>query len=686
MNVRKPTELPKFGSDDPFKIRRKMILAKHPEIKSLMKVDPLFKWQVLALVFIQIVTVFLLRNVTNWLVLLPIGYLITGVISHACGMAIHEINHGQAFGPTRIHANAIFAMIANLPMIFPAALFHKKHHFKHHRYFGQYTVDLDIPSEWERKISRTPLAKVKWLLISPFLTLSRYSNTESKNSLLETYGVCNYVSQLVFCAMVIYYCGTRMLIFLIISVFLATNFHPVMGHRLTNHLYLFKSKDLLIKKENSTESLGPTNLETYSYYGLWNKFTFNAGYHVEHHDFPSIPGSKLPLVRAIAPEFYENLPFYTSWEKTIWNFVFDPSFGPWSYSSESSKEIKHESHPIVEKIVAKDLHALRRKQILAKHPEIGDLIGHDPLFKWQVLFLVLFQIVTLILLRNVHNWLVLLLIGYFITGVINHALYIAIHEISHGQAFGSNRVHANLIFGLIANLPLILPISVEYKRHHSGHHQYLGKIKMDLDAPSDFERRVFKTPLTKTVWLMINVIFAAFRHADSKPLGPKFTAYYILNITTQIICNFIIAYFCGLRMILFLAISWLLVIDFHPLIFQRIANHFYLFKSEDLRKLREKRGSSGVEEQMESLESFSYYGLFNKLTFNTGYHVEHHDFPSIPCSKLPLVRKIAPEFYDNLPHYTSWTKVVRNFITDPSFGPWSYGEKMNNDSSTSCWS
>lgn len=68
-------------------------------------------------------------------------------------------------------------------------------------------------------------------------------------------------------------------------------------------------------------------------------------------------------------------------------------------------------------------------------------------------------------------------------------------------------------------------------------------------------------------------------------------------------------------------------------------------------------------------ETCSYYGPLNWLTFNVGYHVEHHDFPSIPGSRLHMLSKIAPEFYTNLKHHTSWTYVLWQYITDPKVGP-----------------
>jgi sphingolipid delta-4 desaturase len=110
------------------------------------------------------------------------------------------------------------------------------------------------------------------------------------------------------------------------------------------------------------------------------------------------------------------------------------------------------------------------------------------------------------------------------------------------------------------------------------------------------------------------------------------------------VCMVLLAVWAGGAPFKYLVTSTVFAIGLHPLGARWIQEHFALVPGQ---------------------ETYSYYGPLNKLSFNVGYHTEHHDLVTIPWSRLPHVRRIAPEFYEGLHAYRSWTALLARFVRDP---------------------
>ncbi|AWN73935.1 fatty acid desaturase [Legionella anisa] len=283
-----------------------------------------------------------------------------------------------------------------------------------------------------------------------------------------------------------------------------------------------------------------------------------------------------------------------------------------------------------------DFHRRRRKEILLKYPEVKDLFGHESKTIYISLALVSFQLTLAYWCRatTLFWWLFIL---YFIGATINHAIFTAIHEITHNLAFKSKK--ANRYFALLVNLPLGIPAAISFEKYHHLHHRHLGDKKKDGDVPVLVEAKIFNSMTGKLFWLLIQPLTYSLRPIIKWP--QKMSSWEISNITLQLLFNVLVTFLFGWKFLGFLILSTLVGMSLHPLATHFIAEHYVAHKQQ---------------------ETYSYYGPLNYLTFNFGHHVEHHDFPGIPWSRTPQLRKIAPEYYNSLYVHSSWLGFMKEFI------------------------
>ncbi len=150
---------------------------------------------------------------------------------------------------------------------------------KLHLLAGADKLDTDVATDLEAQVFNTTFRKFIWLVLQPLFYAFRpmviYPKAVTDLELL------NLLIQLVYDLLLLAIGGPRSLAYLGLSMWLGLSVHPLSGHFLSDH-FVFEDGQ-----------------ETSSYYGPINLVTFNVGHHVEHHDFPFVPGCKLPLVRHI---------------------------------------------------------------------------------------------------------------------------------------------------------------------------------------------------------------------------------------------------------------------------------------------------------------------------------------------------------------------------------------------------
>lgn len=292
------------STPEPHKDRAKRLIKAHPEVRQLFGNEPSsFLW-VLAIVGVQSVLAWLLRD-AGWLWIWAAALTVGATANHAVFVLIHECAHNLIFKGSS--ANRLASIVVNLPAIFPAAIGFRNFHLLHHFKQGEFDYDADLAGPTEARLfGRNWFTKTLWML--GFFVIEGVVRPMriKKVNLLDRWTILNVICQAAYTALILGVLGWPALAYLLLSSLFSVGLHPF-GARWIQEHYVVHG-----------------NQETYSYYGPLNRLMFNVGYHNEHHDLMMVPWTRLKKLKAMAPEFYEPLYSHTSYVKLLLRFLFDP--------------------------------------------------------------------------------------------------------------------------------------------------------------------------------------------------------------------------------------------------------------------------------------------------------------------------------------------------------------------------
>jgi len=288
--------------------RARAIIRAHPEVRQLMGRNPWTLLIAIAVVGLQTGLAFVFGRLGfgYWWLSLLVAYGVGAFANHSMYVLIHDAIHNLILENKTW--NKMIAIFADLPNVLPGAIGFGIYHLKHHSHQGDYEYDADLANEWEAKlVGNRWYAKALWLLLFPIAQLTRPPRIKAL-CMWNRWIFINLFCALAYDAAIVYFFGWAGLFYLFCSFAFSIGLHPVGARWIQEHY----TKD--------------PDQETYSYYGPINRVCLNMGYHNEHHDFPTIPWSNLPRLRALAPEYYDTLKCHRSWSGLLFQFIFDPEY------------------------------------------------------------------------------------------------------------------------------------------------------------------------------------------------------------------------------------------------------------------------------------------------------------------------------------------------------------------------
>ena len=293
-------------------------------------------------------------------------------------------------------------------------------------------------------------------------------------------------------------------------------------------------------------------------------------------------------------------------------------------------------------------HPQRARAILADHPEVRTLFGRNPWTTLIVIGVVALQLAIAFVLRDAW-WLWIVLAAYGVGAFANHALFVCNHEAAHNLILPKQ--WQNLALGIVGDIPLAFPSAVTFRRFHLVHHAHMGEYDVDGDIATRAEARlVGSSTWRKAIWVALLGVSQGLRPVRTRGVPARDRTWVVVNVVVIVAIDVAIAVVVGPWALVYLVLSTVFALGLHPVGGRWIQEHFVTRPGQ---------------------ETYSYYGPLNPVALNVGYHNEHHDFAGIPWNRLPQLTALAPEQYEGLASYRSWSGLIARFVGDPSLSLYS---------------
>jgi sphingolipid delta-4 desaturase len=294
-------------------------------------------------------------------------------------------------------------------------------------------------------------------------------------------------------------------------------------------------------------------------------------------------------------------------------------------------------------------HLRRHRAILHEHPAVRDLFGTDASSARWVVILTVAQITVGVWASGKSVW-VLLVLSITVGAVMAHALGVLIHEASHNLVFHGG--WKNKLLAIVANLSLGAPAAIEFRHQHLLHHKYLGDAGdpdgRDTQAPTLREVAIVGHSALRK---LLSFTFGRFVYRSRPANAVPHDAWFFGNIGACVAVDLVLGAAWGLLPLVYLLLSALVAFGPHVLGARRVSEHLTLRRGQPTN---------------------SYYGLLNHVSFDVGYHVEHHDFPAVPWRRMRRLNAVAREHYEGLATVGSWASLMAAYFLDPRYSVGQY--------------